>query len=605
MSSLIKKEPVVETVSADLTVIGGGIAGCSAAIAAARLGLRTVLVQNRPVLGGNASSEIGILMAGADRDFTHSRETGIVEEIDLVNRYHNYEVQWRNCVADATLEFMVRNAGVSLFLNTHAYKITMRDDAQINSVTGAQQGTERGFEFRSPLFVDASGDGAVAMMAGARYRMGSEAKEEFNEELASDDASDVTMGSTLMFRVKKTDAPVPFRKPDWAHHYPNPEDLPCKIRSLERPQLWIEHGAKLDTIKDNVTIREELLKILYGVWDHIKNHGDYGAENHVISWVGSVPGKRESRRIVGDYILSENDLVNPTEYGDAVAYGGWPIDVHSPDGFHAKKKWLNYKHLDKPYPIPYRCYYSKNIENLFMAGRIISATHVAHGSTRLIRTCSVGGQAVGTAAYVCRKYNESPRSVGLKRIEELRQLLLRYDCHIPEVRNQDPLDLARKAREVTASSEHVDPKSGNEHSAAKVVEGVSRGNGQNENLWMSNQLDRNNPPPTIELKFDETVKVSSIQLTFDTMIREQRFFDRPVFGPLPTCVSDYRIEAKIGDQWRLLKSEKGNFLRHRIHRFNTIETDCVRVRVYKTNGDPHARIYEIRLYDDDLAKSLD
>ncbi len=584
-------------IPADLVVVGGGIAGCAAAIAAARLGIRTALLQNRPVLGGNASSEVGLLMAGADRDFTHARESGIVEEIDLMNRFHNHEVQWRNCISDAILEFMVKEAGVALYLNTHVHDIVMDGRNTIKSVIASQQSTEKAFRFSAPLFVDATGDGSLAAMSGAEYRSGSEGREEFGESLAPEKPSKVTMGSTLMFRVKDLGRPVPFVRPPWAYEYLSPDDLPVKIRSAESPQLWIEHGARLDTIKDNMQIREELLKILYGVWDHLKNHGSYGAENLALSWVGSVPGKRESRRIVGDYILTEHDLVNPGEHHDAVAYGGWPIDVHNPDGFYAKNKWLDYTHLGGPYTIPYRCYYSKNISNLFMAGRNISATHVAHGSTRLIRTCAVGGQAVGTAAVLCIKHSKSPRYLSKDHINELQQLLLKHDCHIPGIKNTDGMDLARSA-EVTASSCHSDSESGYVFSADKVIEGLSRGRPGNENLWISAPFSKDKAP-SVTLEWKKPIKVNTVHLTFDTMIREKRFFDRPVLGAVPTCVKDFSIEC-LGEMgtWSRQADIKGNYLRHRIIKFRTVSAKAIRVRISAANGDDKARIYEIRAYNE-------
>jgi hypothetical protein len=584
-------------VAVDLAVVGGGIAGCAAAIAASRLGLRVALVQDRPVLGGNASSEIGLLMGGADRDFKHARETGIVEEIDLVNRYHNHEVQWRNSVSDATLENLVKESGVVIHLNTHAYSVEMETDRSIRAVLAVQQSTEKGYRFISDLFVDATGDGSIAALSGAEFRTGSEARREFGESLAPEEPSNVTMGSTLMFRLKDMGRPVPFVRPHWAYHYPKPEDLPRRIKSLDKHQLWIEYGARRNTISDNMEIREELLKILYGVWDHMKNHGSYGAENYALSWVGSVPGKRESRRVVGDYVLSQKDVTDPTEYRDAVAYGGWPIDVHNPDGFYSKSKFLDYTHLEKPYPIPYRCYYSKNIDNLFMAGRVISATHVAHGSIRLIRTCGVGGQAVGTAAYLCRKYGKLPREVGEKHVKELQQLLLKYDCHIPGLRNEDPGDMARRAR-VTSPSEYEDPASGTVHSAEKVIEGVSRGREGDENLWMSNPVSEFYPA-YVQLEWEEPITCNTIHLTFDTMVREQRFFDKLKLGPLPTCVKDYAITYLDADsEWRPLCSRSNNFLRHNIIRFSPVTTGSIRVEVEATNGDELARTYEIRVYNE-------
>jgi len=581
----------------DLVVVGGGIAGCTAAMAAARLGLDVALVQERPVLGGNASSEIGLLMAGADRDHPHVREGGLVEEIELANRYYNHEIQWRNSISDAILEAQVKNAGVQLYLNTHVYGLAMQDAARITSVSATQQTTEQGFRFSAPCFVDATGDGALAALSGAPCMRGSEARDAFDESLAPATASNTTMGSTLMYRVRDMGRPVRFVKPPWAYSFPDPDDLPVRIKDLDQPQLWIETGARMDTIRDNMAIREELLKILYGVWDHIKNHGDYGAENYVLAWVGSVPGKRESRRVIGDYILTQQDLTDPQSFPDAVAYGGWPIDVHNPDGFYAKKKWLDYTHLDKPYPIPYRCYYSKAVQNLFLAGRIISATHVAHGSIRLMRTCAVGGQAVGTAAALCHKYGKTARQIGTDHVQELQQLLLKHDCYIPGIVNTDPGDLARQAM-VSASSELAGP-AGRVHGAEKTTNGLSRGTTDDENLWISKSMDED-AEPWLQLAWSASVAINRVHLTFDTMMREQRFFDRPLLGALPTCVRDAVIECREGSgDWRKIGEIRDNFQRHCIIAFPATQTDAIRVRIQATHGDPHARIYEVRAYQEE------
>ncbi|PCJ56100.1 MAG: FAD-dependent oxidoreductase [Planctomycetota bacterium] len=578
----------------DIVVVGGGLAGCCAAISAARRSCKVALVNNRPVLGGNASSEVGLLVASADRDFKHARETGILEEINLHNRFRNHEIAYNNYNMDMILWEMVKDAGIDLFLNTNVDKVEMNSDVMIKSIFATQLGSEKRFELVAPLFVDSSGDGILADLSGAEYRRGSESKFEFDENLAPEEENNITQGSTLMFRTKNIGRPAPFVKPDWAYHFPKPEDLPKKVGKTDGGFLWIEYGAKLDTISDNEEIRDELWKILYGVWDHLKNHGDYGMENDVLSWVANWPGKRESRRVMGDYILKQTDITDPTEYQDAVAYGGWPCDVHNPDGFWAKNKWLNYLYLDKPYPIPYRCYYSKNINNLFVAGRIVSATHIAHGSTRVMGTTAVGGQAVGTAASLAIKYNQSPREIGENHIQELQQVLIKEDCYIPEISNKDKHDFAQQAK-VSATSEFAD-ESGYIYKSENVISGVSRGNTEDENLWMSQAIEEDKPCE-IFFEWDEAIETSSIQLTFDTMIREQRFFDRPVFGAMETCIKDYSVLSEsIDGEWLEIASKLNNYLRHNILKFKSTKTKKLKIKIEKTNGDAYARIYEARIY---------
>lgn len=583
-------------IATDLVVVGGGLAGVCAAVAAARNGARVALLQNRPVLGGNASSEVGLLVASADRDFRHARETGILEEINLHNRYRNHEVLYNNYNMDLVLWTLVREAGVDLYLNTNVDGLEMAKENRIASITGTQLGTEKRFRFKAPLFVDSSGDGILLGLSGGLHRRGREARREFGESRSPEEACDVTQGSTLMFRTKNLGRPVRFVRPTWAHHFPNKDDFPHPIKRTEGGFLWIEYGAKMDTIADNEAIRDELMKILYGVWDHLKNHGDYGMDNEELAWVATWPGKRESRRAVGDYIMTQKDLEDPTEYDDAVAYGGWPCDVHNPEGFWAKEKWLNYLYLPKPYPIPYRCYYSKNISNLFVAGRLTSASHVAHGSTRVMATCAVGGQAVGTAAALCLNHDLSPRALGRERIGELQQQLLKDDCHIPGKGNEDPLDLARKAT-VSAASEYGGPES-EQYLARNVISGVSRGREGNENMWMSAPIHKYGPWE-LTLSWPEEVSIGSVQLTFDTMIREQRFFDKPYLGALPTCVRDYTVLAQRGENdWDSVARVTGNYLRHNILNFARTKTRGLRIRVDATNGDALARMYEVRAYCD-------
>ena len=207
----------------------------------------------------------------------------------------------------------------------------------------------------------------------------------------------------------------------------------------------------LNTIRDNDAIRDELWKHLYGVWDHIKNHGDHGAENYALDWVGAIPGKRESRRFMGDHILTQHDLQQQVLFDDRVAYGGWPIDLHPPKGIYDSGRPAEFNPVGL-YSIPFRSLYSRNIDNLMLAGRHISVTHVALGSPRLIATCAIEGQAVGTAAHFCKKYNANPRNIYEHHIRELQQQLLKDDCYIIKMRNEDEKDLARDAYVTESSS---------------------------------------------------------------------------------------------------------------------------------------------------------
>jgi hypothetical protein len=440
----------------DLIVIGGGLAGICAAIQAARLGCATALVQDRPVLGGNSSSEIRVTVRGADHSFRHARETGIVEELLIEDRFRDHAptinaevnsnwdlVLWQGCG---------REPNLTPYLNASARRAIMRGKSRIEGIEVAQLGNERALRLMADLFVDASGDGAIAASAGAEFRMGREARAEFCESRAPEQADAKTLGSSLMFQARDVGHPVKFDPPDWAADFPGDEDLPFRNHSrIASGYWWIEWGGDLNTIDDNDQIRDTLWAFLYGVWDHIKNRGDHGADNYALEWVGAVPGKRESRRFMGDHLLTQNEIEARELFADRVAYGGWPIDLHPPDGIRAHEPPADMSPLPGIYSIPFRCLYSRNVRNLMLAGRNISVTHAALGSTRVMATGAVEGQAVGAAAYLCKEHRLTPRQVGKRRMRALQQLLLKHDAYVIGVKNADADDLARGAR-ASASS---------------------------------------------------------------------------------------------------------------------------------------------------------
>ncbi len=463
-----------KTARYDAVVVGGGLAGVCAAIAAARHGCRTAVVQDRPVLGGNSSSEVRICPVGAC-----SRETGIIEEMLIEERARNHDLFLSgriNSIWDMILYESVRaEKNLTLYLNTRVVGVEMDGSSRISAVLGVQSGSERLYNLYASLFVDCTGDGTVGAAAKAEYRMGRESREEFGESLAPKQADRMTQGSSLLFRARDVGRTVPFKPPSWAEEYPTEESLHTRRHGEDQftyvvsrdidphstkeyaGYWWIEVGAPFDTIDQNEEIRDELLRHVLGVWDHIKNHGDHRAENMAIDWIGSVVGKRESRRLMGDHILTEHDVRRDRLFPDRVAYGGWFIDVHTMGGILAKNKPPVEPPPDTPitpYSIPLRCLYSKNIGNLLMAGRNISVTHIALGSTRTMLTCAVVGQAAGTGAALCAKEKIAPRTLAKNpnTLKRLQQDLLKDDCFIPGIRNQDPLDLAREASVEASSS---------------------------------------------------------------------------------------------------------------------------------------------------------
>ena len=276
----------------DLCVVGGGMAGLCCAIAAARHGIRVVLMHDRPVLGGNASSEIRMWIGGCHGK--DNRESGIIEEIFLENFYQNPGLKYP--LWDSVLyEKAMAEPNLTLLLNTSCLDCQM-DGSRILSVKGWQSNAETFHVVSALWFADCSGDSILAPLTGAQYMYGREAKSDFGETIPPDTADKQTMGMSCLFQIRETDHPVPFTPPSWAYKYESDGDLPYKDHRKNNNFWWIEVGGQWDCIHDTDRCREELLKICYGVWDHMKNHGDHGVENWELEWIGFLPGKRESRR---------------------------------------------------------------------------------------------------------------------------------------------------------------------------------------------------------------------------------------------------------------------------------------------------------------------
>ncbi|MGG6309290.1 FAD-dependent oxidoreductase [Paenibacillus macerans] len=447
-----------ETVHSDITVVGGGLAGVCAAVAAARLGRKVALVQNRPVLGGNASSEVRVWVCGATAHGVnrYARETGIMGEMFVENQYRNPDGNpylWDAVV----LETVLAEPNISLYLNTDVHEVEAdgeEEARQIRSVTGWMIGSERRIRFESPVFLDCTGDGLVGFLAGAKYRIGREARHEYGEAWAPETADDITLGSTLLFYTKDAGHPVKFVPPSFAKDITQtPIPLNRVIRSGDSGchYWWIEWGGELDTVHDNERIRDELWAVIYGIWDYIKNSGQFDADNMTLEWVGSIPGKREYRRFCGDYTLTQNDILAQEPFADRVAFGGWSIDLHPPQGMYAEESGSKHLHADGNYHIPFRSLYSANVSNLLFAGRNISATHVAFGTTRVMATCATIGEAAGTAAALCAELNVAPRELSREHTPLLLQTLLRQDASVLGLANEDAADLARGAK-ISASS---------------------------------------------------------------------------------------------------------------------------------------------------------
>ncbi|TKD57920.1 FAD-dependent oxidoreductase [Flavobacterium sp. ASW18X] len=435
-------------------VVGGGLSGVCAAITAARSGIKVVLLQDRPVLGGNASSEVRLWSLGATSHMGNnnrwSREGGLINEILLDNLKRNKE---GNLLIFDTilLEKVYNEENITLILNTAVYQVDKTGDTKIASVTGFCSQNSTTYTVSAPIFCDASGDGIVAFMAGASFRMGAEDKEEFDEGFAPNinDYGNL-LGHSLYFYTKNTDKPVAYTPPSFA--ITNANELP-RIKNYTLGdhgcQLWwVEYGGRLDTIHQSEDIKFQLWKVVYGIWDYIKNSGEFPeAANQTLEWVGTIPGKRESRRFEGDFMLSQKDVVAQRDYEDAVTIGGWALDLHPADGVYSKHSSCTQWHSKGVYTIPYRSYYAKDLDNLFLAGRIISATHVAFGSSRVMLTCAHGGQAVGKAAALSLEKKCTPKEIYTKGyVAELQLRLNRDGQGIPRVAIVDKDDKIQSAQ---------------------------------------------------------------------------------------------------------------------------------------------------------------
>ena len=295
--------------------------------------------------------------------------------------------------------------------------------------------TQTFHQVEADFFADCSGDSILAPLTGAEFRVGREAKSEFGESLAQDEADRNTMGMSCIMQLRETDSPKKFIPPAWAEKFPTDESFPKRGHLIKWfLNFWyLEYGGDQDSIKDTEEIRDDLIKTAFGMWDHMKNHGDHQADNWILDWMGFLPGKRESRRYVGDYILTQHDVVDGSSFDDIVAFGGWPVDDHHPAGFRYFGPPNMVIEPGKSYGIPLRCLYSKNIPNLMFAGRNISATHMAMSSTRVMATCAVIGQAAGTGAALAVDKHILPAQISESYIDLLQQQLLEDGCFIPEM----------------------------------------------------------------------------------------------------------------------------------------------------------------------------
>lgn len=575
----------------DLCVVGGGLAGMCAAVSAARHGIKVALMHDRPVYGGNASSEIRMWVCGAHGE--NNRETGIIEEIALETLYQNpYR---RYPVWDSILFELIKNEkNITPILNCSCNDAEM-DGARIKSVMGWQTTTQCYHIVEAKLFADCSGDSILAPLTGAKYRWGREGRSEFNEDIAPETADKKTMGLSCLIQARETDKKHTYIAPSWARKFTK-EDLPYRLPDMKDPEenFWyMELGGEGDTIHDTEKLRDELISVAYGIWDFVKNSGEYDADNWELDFVGFLPGKRESRRYVGDYIMTQNDVRSGGHFDDIIAYGGWTMDDHNPAGINTREKPNIFHPAPSPFGIPYRCVYSANIENLYFAGRNISVTHTAMSASRVMATCALLGQAVGTAAAIAAGNNISPREVGVNYIDRLKQTLMDDGCWLPY--NKTDLSEITRSAELSSDGEN----------AEKLLNGVERPRGEEDNCWRGSVGD------TITFTFDTERMINEVRLVFNSDLNRETtgaggyipekmntcnvHKNAPALNVPKTLVRDMRLELRGADGlWYEIQGIEANHQRLVKQRIGK-NASGIRFTLLSTNGNEKAEIYSIDL----------
>jgi hypothetical protein len=431
----LNKDP--EEASYDFVIVGGGMAGTCAAISAARLGVKVALIQNRPVLGGNNSSEVRVHLGARINLEPYPNLGNLVNEIGPQKGGNAQPKDYYE--DDKKLKAVMNEENISLFLNYHANAVEVKDGSIVKVFAeNIETGEKRAFS--APLFADCTGDGTIGYLAGAEYMSGRESRDEFNEPTAPEVGDNLTMGISVQWFSRDAGKPVGFPDIQWG--LPWDDD---KLFAITRGDWDWETGMGKDMVRETEFIRDYGLLVVYSNWSYLKNHYSKKDEfkNEELQWVAYIGGKRESRRLVGDYVLTENDLTNRNILSDGTAPTSWTIDLHYPDPENEKKfDGQAFRSIAKhikiyPYPIPYRCLYSKNINNMMMAGRDISVSHVALGTVRLMRTGGMMGEVIGMAASVCKNRDVLPRQIYTDYFSDLEKLMIRGvgDPTLPKIQD--------------------------------------------------------------------------------------------------------------------------------------------------------------------------
>ena len=575
----------------DFCIVGGGLSGMCAAVEAARRGIKVALMQDRPMLGGNASSEIRRWVLGAHGK--NNQETGIIEELFLGNYYRNPLKNYS--IWDSVMwEIVHKEKNITLILNCSCMDAKISGN-HILSVTGWQTTTQMYHTVEAPLFADCSGDSVLAPLSGAECRTGHEARAEFGESIAPVNADAKTMGMTISMQFRETDSPKKYIPPAWAEKYTK-EMLPHRIPDLRKDSTdfwYLELGGVRDGIADTEEVRDELLAVNYGMWDFLKNDPENREKNanFDLDWIGFLPGKRESRRYVGDYIMNQNDISSGGKFEDIIAYGGWTMDDHHPEGFRTAEVPTIFHPAPSPFGIPYRCLYSRNVENLFFAGRNISVSHVSLSSTRVMSTCGILGQAVGAAATAAFRHGTLPRGILKNYLTEVQQMLMEDDCWLPGLTRQVS-GLTGQAKLSVSQGNAGLLRNGNDRPIG------NEDNGVNFNIGES-----------AEYSFDNPKYVHRVRMVFDSDLNRETqpkgsihsrpmyaayYLDtRPVYVP-KTMIKDFRLVLTLADGKQEIREVKNNYLRL-VYSEIDIEIKSVNFEPLSTWGNSQAHVFSYEI----------
>jgi hypothetical protein len=547
----------------DLVVVGGGIAGTCASLNAARRGVKVALIQDRPVLGGNNSSEVRVWLGGNTNYEPYPRIGDVVAELEPARRAHYGPENTADLYEDQRRIDLVRDQNnLTLFLQYRVNQVETQENA-ITGVIAQHTVTGERLRFAGKYFADCTGDGCVGYLAGADYEM----------------TLDGHMGRCNLWNVKDTGRPTPFPRCPWAI------DLSDKPFPFEEKQLgaWFwESGFYHDPIEKGEYIRDLNFRAMYGAWDALKNvRGLY--PNHKLNWASYISGKRESRRLLGDIVLTKQDIVDSVIYLDRCVPATWSIDLHLPHPSYDKGfkgvEFISeayYTHYSKPYWIPYRCLYSRNIRNLFMAGRDVSVTHEALGAVRVMRTCGMMGEVVGMAASLGKKYNTTPRGVYEDYLQQLKAMMIGED--MTNWLKKAGRNLARDA-EISVSSNYDVRKYPKEN-----INDGCYDTKDNRLRWLSSSSDS---PDYVTFSWREPCTISAVRIISGWFDGEQA----------KDPISNFKLLYYQENSWKDIEGLR--IIRRAqvelVSKFPAIKSDRIRLVVTGTSGNI-ARIWEVEFY---------